>query len=160
MYFFIEPSAKSCVNIKTPIVPLEDLPYTLSMVATITSQHGIERVQSNCSLSPMQYLADDKTSAQVNRKGTILSVPSVFTVDLVIIHSSHIYLASSGHAWRDTYLPSLLWIKCRHFSIQSFLLLLIVLPMEEAQILTLSQEVTSGSSNMASVLVFFSGFLG
>ncbi|XP_049989510.1 von Willebrand factor A domain-containing protein 5A-like [Alexandromys fortis] len=30
------------------------------------SQHGIERVQSNCSLSPMQYLADDKTSAQVS----------------------------------------------------------------------------------------------
>ncbi|KAH0514365.1 von Willebrand factor A domain-containing protein 5A [Microtus ochrogaster] len=36
------------------------------MVATITSQHGIERVQSNCSLSPLQYLADDKTSAQVS----------------------------------------------------------------------------------------------
>nr|XP_048272900.1 von Willebrand factor A domain-containing protein 5A-like isoform X6 [Myodes glareolus] len=65
-YQLSEPSAKSCVNIKTPIVPLEDLPYTLSMVATITSQHGIERVQSNCSLSPMQYLADDKTSAQIS----------------------------------------------------------------------------------------------
>ncbi|XP_038179607.1 von Willebrand factor A domain-containing protein 5A-like [Arvicola amphibius] len=64
-YQLSEQSAKSCLNIKTPIVPLEDLPYTLSMVATITSQHGIERVQSNCSLSPMQYLADDKTSAQV-----------------------------------------------------------------------------------------------
>ncbi|KAH0515458.1 von Willebrand factor A domain-containing protein 5A [Microtus ochrogaster] len=36
------------------------------MVATITSQHGIERVQSNCSLSPLQYLADDKTSVQVS----------------------------------------------------------------------------------------------
>ncbi|KAK7811301.1 hypothetical protein U0070_002234, partial [Myodes glareolus] len=65
-YQLSEQSANSCLNIKTPIVPLEDLPYTLSMVATITSQHGIERVQSNCSLSPMQYLADDKTSAQVS----------------------------------------------------------------------------------------------
>ena len=64
--FFIEQSVKSSLNINTPMVPLEDLPYTLSMVATITSQHDIERVQSNCSLSPMQYLADDKTSAQVN----------------------------------------------------------------------------------------------
>ncbi|XP_038180031.1 von Willebrand factor A domain-containing protein 5A-like isoform X2 [Arvicola amphibius] len=65
-YQLSEQSANSFLNIKTPIVPLEDLPYTLSMVATITSQHGIERVQSNCSLSPMQYLADDKTSAQVS----------------------------------------------------------------------------------------------
>ncbi|XP_041512782.1 von Willebrand factor A domain-containing protein 5A-like [Microtus oregoni] len=65
-YQLSEQSANSCLNIKTPIVPLENLPYTLNMVATITSQHGIERVQSNCSLSPMQYLADDKTSAQVS----------------------------------------------------------------------------------------------
>ncbi|XP_026634888.1 von Willebrand factor A domain-containing protein 5A-like [Microtus ochrogaster] len=65
-YQLSEQSAKSCLNIKTPMVPLEDLPYTLSMVATITSQHGIERVQSNCSLSPLQYLADDKTSVQVS----------------------------------------------------------------------------------------------
>ncbi|XP_014447273.2 von Willebrand factor A domain-containing protein 5A, partial [Tupaia chinensis] len=56
----------SCVNMKTPIVPPEDLPYTLSMVATISSQHGIERVQSNCSLSPVKYLGDDKTTAQVS----------------------------------------------------------------------------------------------
>ncbi|CAO2635483.1 von Willebrand factor A domain-containing protein 5A [Lemmus lemmus] len=65
-YQLSEQSANSCLNIKTPIVSLEELPYTLSMVATITSQHGIERVQSNCSLSPIQYLADDKTSAQVS----------------------------------------------------------------------------------------------
>ncbi|EGW04556.1 von Willebrand factor A domain-containing protein 5A, partial [Cricetulus griseus] len=65
-YQLSEQSTNSCFNIKTPIVPLEDLPYTLSMVATITSQHGIESVQSNCSLSPIQYLADDKTSAQVS----------------------------------------------------------------------------------------------
>ncbi|KAM7337773.1 hypothetical protein ACRRTK_003892 [Alexandromys fortis] len=65
-YQLSEQSVKSCLNINTPMVPLENLPYTLSMVATIFSQHGIERVQSNCSLSPMQYLADDKTSAQVS----------------------------------------------------------------------------------------------
>ncbi|XP_027267638.1 von Willebrand factor A domain-containing protein 5A isoform X5 [Cricetulus griseus] len=65
-YQLSEQSANSCLNIKTPIVALEDLPYTLSMVATITSQHGIERVQSNCSLSPIQYLGHDKTSAQVS----------------------------------------------------------------------------------------------
>lgn len=65
-YQLSEQSANSCLNIQKSIVPLEDLPYTLSMVATITSQHGIERVRSNCSLSPIQYLTDDKTSAQVS----------------------------------------------------------------------------------------------
>lgn len=65
-YQLSEQSASSCLNIQKPIVPLEDLPYTLNMTATITSQHGIERVQSNCSLSPIQYLTDDKTSAQVS----------------------------------------------------------------------------------------------
>ncbi|EGW14342.1 von Willebrand factor A domain-containing protein 5A [Cricetulus griseus] len=65
-YQLSEQSANSSLNMKTPIVPLEALPYTLSMVATITSQHGIERVHSNCSLGPIQYLADGKTSAQVS----------------------------------------------------------------------------------------------
>lgn len=65
-YQLSEQSANSCLNIQKPTVPLEDLPYTLNMTATITSQHGIERIQSNCSLSPIQYLTDDKTSAQVS----------------------------------------------------------------------------------------------
>lgn len=65
-YQLSEQSANSCLNIQKPTVPLEDLPYILNMTATITSQHGIERVQSNCSLSPIQYLTDDKTSAQVS----------------------------------------------------------------------------------------------
>ncbi|KAB1254952.1 von Willebrand factor A domain-containing protein 5A [Camelus dromedarius] len=56
----------SCLTMKTPVVPLEDLPYTISMVATVSSQHGIERIQSNCSLSPIEYLGDNKTSAQVS----------------------------------------------------------------------------------------------
>ncbi|XP_075858755.1 von Willebrand factor A domain-containing protein 5A-like isoform X4 [Microcebus murinus] len=59
-------SQDSCLNRKIPIVPLKDVPYTLSMVATITSQHGIEKIQSNCPLSPTEYLGDDKTSAQVS----------------------------------------------------------------------------------------------
>lgn len=56
----------SCLNMKTPVVPLEDLPYTLSLVATITSQNGIQRIQCNCPLSPIEYLGDDKTSAQTS----------------------------------------------------------------------------------------------
>lgn len=56
---------------KTPIVSSEDLPYTLSMVATISSQHGIEKVQSNCSLTPIEYHGQDKTSAQVTSKAAL-----------------------------------------------------------------------------------------
>nr|XP_004670619.1 von Willebrand factor A domain-containing protein 5A [Jaculus jaculus]XP_045001773.1 von Willebrand factor A domain-containing protein 5A [Jaculus jaculus] len=65
-YHLSDRCADSCLDLKTPIVPLEDLPYTLSMVATISSQHGIERVQSNCPLSPTEYLGGEKTSAQVS----------------------------------------------------------------------------------------------
>ncbi|XP_043308032.1 von Willebrand factor A domain-containing protein 5A [Cervus canadensis] len=59
-------SKDSCLNMKTPEVSLEDLPYTISLVATVSSQHGIDRIQSNCSLSPIEYLGDNKTSAQVS----------------------------------------------------------------------------------------------
>ena len=92
MYSFVEQSGKSCLNIQSPIVPLKDLPYTLSMIATITSQHGIERVQSNCSLSTVQYLTDDKTSAQVNSQGMLLlvSVSSNFIDEFVLTLPSHI----------------------------------------------------------------------
>ncbi|XP_008839205.1 LOW QUALITY PROTEIN: von Willebrand factor A domain-containing protein 5A-like [Nannospalax galili] len=65
-YQLSDRSGDSCLDMKTPIGPLEDLPYTLSLVATISSQHSIERVQSNCSLNPVEYLGQDKTSAQVS----------------------------------------------------------------------------------------------
>ncbi|XP_032140991.1 von Willebrand factor A domain-containing protein 5A [Sapajus apella] len=65
-YKFSGSPKDSCLDVKMPIVPVEDLPYTLSMVATIDSQHGIEKVQSNCPLSPTEYLGEDKTSAQVS----------------------------------------------------------------------------------------------
>ncbi|XP_020008953.2 von Willebrand factor A domain-containing protein 5A isoform X1 [Castor canadensis] len=65
-YHLSDRTEDSCLDMKTPIVALEDLPYTLSMDATITSQHGIERVQSNCPLHPILYHGNDKTSAQVS----------------------------------------------------------------------------------------------
>ncbi|KAK2099676.1 von Willebrand factor A domain-containing protein 5A [Saguinus oedipus] len=65
-YKFSGSPMDSCLDVRTPIVPVEDLPYTLSMIATIDSQHGIEKVQSNCPLSPTEYLGEDKTSAQVS----------------------------------------------------------------------------------------------
>ncbi|XP_049467422.1 von Willebrand factor A domain-containing protein 5A isoform X2 [Panthera uncia] len=56
----------SCLDLKTPIVPLDDLPYSFGMTATVSSQHGIETIQSNCPLSPTEYLGDKKTSAQIS----------------------------------------------------------------------------------------------
>ncbi|XP_007948144.1 von Willebrand factor A domain-containing protein 5A [Orycteropus afer afer] len=38
----------------------------LSVITTISSQHGIEKVQSNCRLTPLEYLENDKTTAQIS----------------------------------------------------------------------------------------------
>lgn len=53
------------LHVKTPPVPAKDVPYTLSLAATVSSQHGIKSVQCNCPVGPIQYL-DDKTSAQIS----------------------------------------------------------------------------------------------
>ncbi|XP_039355485.1 von Willebrand factor A domain-containing protein 5A-like isoform X1 [Mauremys reevesii] len=49
-----------------PRVPQGELPYTLSLSATLQSPHGIDRVLSNCSLTPLSYTAGNWTSAQVS----------------------------------------------------------------------------------------------
>lgn len=46
-------------------MPQGALPYTLSLSATLQSPHGIDRVLSNCSLTPLSYTAGNRTSAQV-----------------------------------------------------------------------------------------------
>ncbi|XP_074071445.1 von Willebrand factor A domain-containing protein 5A-like isoform X2 [Macrotis lagotis] len=47
-------------------LPGKELPYTFSFNANFYSPHGIDKVQSNCPLSPLQYLDDDKTVAQIS----------------------------------------------------------------------------------------------
>ncbi|XP_069069489.1 von Willebrand factor A domain-containing protein 5A isoform X1 [Pleurodeles waltl] len=47
-------------------VPTGKLPYSLKMTANVISPHGVNRVQSNCVLTPLNYLKEDKTSAQVS----------------------------------------------------------------------------------------------
>ncbi|KAH1182238.1 hypothetical protein KIL84_009992, partial [Mauremys mutica] len=49
-----------------PRVPQGELPYTLSLSATLQSPHGIDRVLSNCSLTPLSYTAGNRTTAQVS----------------------------------------------------------------------------------------------
>ncbi|TFJ97382.1 ATP-binding cassette sub-family B member 6, mitochondrial [Platysternon megacephalum] len=49
-----------------PRVPQGELPYTLSLSAMLQSPHGIDRVLSNCSLTPLSYTAGNRTTAQVS----------------------------------------------------------------------------------------------
>ncbi|KAM9121251.1 von Willebrand factor A domain-containing protein 5A-like isoform 2-T2 [Pangshura tecta] len=55
-----------------PRVPQGELPYTLSLSATLQSPHGIDRVLSNCSLTPLSHTAGNRTSAQVSLAETPL----------------------------------------------------------------------------------------
>ncbi|KAM9220998.1 LOW QUALITY PROTEIN: von Willebrand factor A domain-containing protein 5A-like [Dugong dugon] len=58
--------ANTCLQIKAPAVALDNLPYTLSIIAIVSSQHGIKKVQSNCCLTPLEYLGNGKTTAQIS----------------------------------------------------------------------------------------------
>ncbi|XP_075768397.1 von Willebrand factor A domain-containing protein 5A-like isoform X2 [Pelodiscus sinensis] len=49
-----------------PRAPPGELPYTLSLSATLESPHGVERVVSNCPLTPLSYPGGDQSSAQVS----------------------------------------------------------------------------------------------
>ncbi|XP_054988162.1 von Willebrand factor A domain-containing protein 5A-like [Sorex araneus] len=56
----------SLLSMQFPKAPEGSPPYTLSLAASIRSQHTIDRIQSNCSLSATKYLRDDRTSAEVS----------------------------------------------------------------------------------------------
>ncbi|XP_075768060.1 von Willebrand factor A domain-containing protein 5A-like isoform X2 [Pelodiscus sinensis] len=49
-----------------PRAPPGELPYTLSLSATLESPHGVERVVSNCPLTPLSYSGGGRSSAQVS----------------------------------------------------------------------------------------------
>ncbi|XP_059531940.1 von Willebrand factor A domain-containing protein 5A isoform X2 [Myotis daubentonii] len=53
------------LQMKNPAVPSQDVPYTLSLAATVSSQHGIKSVQCSSPVNPIEYL-EDKTSAQIS----------------------------------------------------------------------------------------------
>lgn len=142
---------------KTPVVPLEDLPYTLSMVATISSQHGIQNIQCNCPLSLTEYLGDNKTSAQVISKTTLLlPAPLFLGPDLVPypVFPKHVLLFPVNPEG-ITQCPSL-----SPFNLQSLVSILTPAPacslMEEAcgpQLWPQPQAAHSDSANIASLPV-------
>ncbi|XP_072468964.1 von Willebrand factor A domain-containing protein 5A-like isoform X1 [Notamacropus eugenii] len=65
-YLLQESAEANNITSSIPRVPGKELPYTFSVSANVCSSNGIEKVESNCVLSPLQYLEDDKTVAQVS----------------------------------------------------------------------------------------------
>uniref|UniRef100_W5MMN6 von Willebrand factor A domain containing 5A n=1 Tax=Lepisosteus oculatus TaxID=7918 RepID=W5MMN6_LEPOC len=59
------PAGGESVTAEAPGVPGGAVPYTLALGAHISSPSSIDRVQSNCPLSPLEYLAEDKSQAKV-----------------------------------------------------------------------------------------------
>ncbi|XP_042328297.1 von Willebrand factor A domain-containing protein 5A-like isoform X7 [Sceloporus undulatus] len=55
-------SVTTCI----PRVPEGQLPYTLSLSATMKSSYGINRIESKCTLDPLRYITEDHTAAQVS----------------------------------------------------------------------------------------------
>ncbi|XP_069038523.1 von Willebrand factor A domain-containing protein 5A-like isoform X2 [Lepisosteus oculatus] len=60
------PAGGESVTAEAPGVPGGAVPYTLALGAHISSPSSIDRVQSNCPLSPLEYLAEDKSQAKVS----------------------------------------------------------------------------------------------
>ncbi|XP_055970809.1 von Willebrand factor A domain-containing protein 5A-like [Sorex fumeus] len=56
----------SLLSMQCPKDPERSLPYTLSLAASVRSQHTIDKIQSNCSLNATKYLGNDRTSAEVS----------------------------------------------------------------------------------------------
>ncbi|XP_071988858.1 von Willebrand factor A domain-containing protein 5A-like isoform X2 [Engystomops pustulosus] len=54
------------VTATRPLVPMEDIPYSLSLSAHFQSAHGIAKIVSNCDISPVEYTDPDKTAAKVS----------------------------------------------------------------------------------------------
>ncbi|KAG8541916.1 hypothetical protein GDO81_027966 [Engystomops pustulosus] len=54
------------VTASRPLVPIGDIPYTLSLSAHFQSAYGIAKIVSNCDISPVEYTTEDKTAAKVS----------------------------------------------------------------------------------------------
>ncbi|XP_066458796.1 von Willebrand factor A domain-containing protein 5A-like isoform X2 [Eleutherodactylus coqui] len=54
------------VTTTRPQVPIEEIPYSLSLSAHFQSAYGIAKIVSNCDISPVEYTNEDKTTAKVS----------------------------------------------------------------------------------------------
>lgn len=54
-------------GVQVTSVPASLVPYSLSFSARVSSPRPVSKVESNCSLDPLQYLNTDQTQATVGR---------------------------------------------------------------------------------------------
>lgn len=52
-------------SVQVTSVPASMVPYSLSLFARVSSPHPVSKVESNCSLDPLQYLNTEQTQATV-----------------------------------------------------------------------------------------------
>ncbi|KAM4708220.1 von Willebrand factor A domain-containing protein 5A-like [Discoglossus pictus] len=57
---------KPSVTATLPLVPIGEIPYNLDMTAHFQSTYGITKILSNCDITPINYVNDDKTAAIVS----------------------------------------------------------------------------------------------
>lgn len=62
---------KAC-SVQGGSVPAAQVPYTLSLSVRVSSTHPVSKVESNCSLDPLEYLNAEKTQTAVGIPSTRL----------------------------------------------------------------------------------------
>ncbi|XP_063158457.1 von Willebrand factor A domain-containing protein 5A-like [Candoia aspera] len=68
-WFVPQGSEEGSVSPSVPRVPKGQLPYTLSLNITLDSPYRISHVESNCTLTPLQYATEDHTIALISLAG-------------------------------------------------------------------------------------------
>lgn len=69
-------------SVQVSSVPASEVPYTLSLCVRVSSTHPVSKVESNCSLDPLQYLNTEKTQTMVRM--LLLHVALVFITSLLM----------------------------------------------------------------------------
>ncbi|XP_029699262.1 von Willebrand factor A domain-containing protein 5A-like isoform X2 [Takifugu rubripes] len=60
-----QPEGSKFSSVQVSSVPASEVPYTLSLCVRVSSTHPVSKVESNCSLDPLQYLNTEKTQTTV-----------------------------------------------------------------------------------------------
>uniref|UniRef100_A0A674NHX2 Si:ch73-265h17.1 n=1 Tax=Takifugu rubripes TaxID=31033 RepID=A0A674NHX2_TAKRU len=60
-----QPEGSKSSSVQVSSVPASEVPYTLSLCVRVSSTHPVSKVESNCSLDPLQYLNTEKTQTTV-----------------------------------------------------------------------------------------------
>ncbi|XP_056906752.1 von Willebrand factor A domain-containing protein 5A-like isoform X2 [Takifugu flavidus] len=60
-----QPEGSKSSSVQVSSVAASEVPYTLSLCVRVSSTHPVSKVESNCSLDPLQYLNTEKTQTTV-----------------------------------------------------------------------------------------------